>query len=376
VRYVQGPLALPVAAREPILACGAGARPTLCLADGGLAWISPSLDPGGAGDAGDAVRAESRTLERELGIVPEVVAHDGANDILEAAHPFAHRGLRSVGVQHHHAHMAALLGEHAERGEAVVAVLDGGGIGTDGTIWGGELLVGGLSGCERRGLLFPVRMPGGTDGTPDPWKMACSWMAAALERDLPPKLAAFAWVDDDEWALTAERVRSGVESPLTTSAGWLLETIGAMCGAAPDPAAAGRRLPAGPIESIRASGAYPLPVIAEGDAPLILDARPAVRAALSDIEASVPADTIGTRMRMGLGGAVAEATARLADRHATRTVGLSGDAFEDDLLRSLTAEALKGAGLRVLSPRRVPGEDRGVSFGQAVVAAALGAGRS
>ena len=79
-------------------------------------------------------------------------------------------------MQHHHAHLAAVLAEHGERGPAVGAIYDGTGYGTDGTVWGGELLAGDLEGFARDGALWPVRMPGGDRAVRQPWRMACAWL--------------------------------------------------------------------------------------------------------------------------------------------------------------------------------------------------------
>ena len=108
-----------------------------------------------------------------------MVAHDLHPDYLSTKHALELDRVRTIGVQHHHAHLAACLAEHGESGPALGAIFDGSGYGPDGTVWGGELLVGDLEDFERVGLLFPVRLPGGDAAVRQPWRMACAW----LERD-------------------------------------------------------------------------------------------------------------------------------------------------------------------------------------------------
>ena len=187
--YAPAAVPLPLPAERPILACGAELKSTFCLAKGSRAWPSHHI--------GDLKNFETLTSFREgvdhfqrlFAVAPEVIAHDLHPDYLSTRYALERDEGELVGVQHHHAHLAAVLAEHGERGPAIGAILDGSGYGPDGTVWGGELLVGGLDGYERAGLLFPVRLPGGDAATREPWRMARSWLAAAFDgdRELPER---------------------------------------------------------------------------------------------------------------------------------------------------------------------------------------------
>ncbi|MDX6719001.1 MAG: hydrogenase maturation protein HypF, partial [Solirubrobacteraceae bacterium] len=151
--FVPASLDLPVASPRPLLGCGAEQKAAFCLAAGGRAWVSHHI--------GDIKNYETlRSLqdgvahfERLFEVTPEVVVHDLHPDYLSTRYALERDDVEVLGVQHHHAHHAATLAEHGERGPAVGAIFDGTGYGTDGTVWGGELLVGGLDRYERAGHL-------------------------------------------------------------------------------------------------------------------------------------------------------------------------------------------------------------------------------
>ena len=149
------------------------------------------------------------------------MAHDLHPDYLSTAYALERVGVEHVGVQHHHAHLAACLAEHGVEGPAVGAIYDGTGYGTDGTVWGGEILVGDAGGFERAAHLWPVRLPGGERAVHEPWRMACAWLAAAGDGApaIPPALAGdvdgASWravsrlADERAWRRRPRRARDG-----------------------------------------------------------------------------------------------------------------------------------------------------------------------
>ena len=160
-----------------------------------------------------------------------MVAHDLHPEYLSTKHALELEGVELVGVQHHHAHLAACLAEHGEPGPAVGAIFDGTGYGEDGTVWGGELLFGGLDGLRARRPAVPGADAGrrrrGPPAVADGVRVARRRRSASRRR-CPPACAA-RW-SPSAWRQVAELARTGVASPLTTSAGRLFDAVAALCG--------------------------------------------------------------------------------------------------------------------------------------------------
>jgi hydrogenase maturation protein HypF len=347
--FVPDSIPLPVRAPRPLLACGAELKSTFCVARGERAWVGHHI-----GDLKNYETLRSFTdgiehFERLFAVAPEVVAHDLHPEYLSSKYALEREGVELVGVQHHHAHLAACLAEHGERGPAVGAIYDGAGYGTDGTVWGGELLVGGLTEFARAAHLWPVRLPGGDRAVREPWRMACAWLE---ECGLPPPASR-----PDAWDAVASMCRSGFGAPVTTSAGRLFDAVAALCGLRGEVTYEGQAA----IELEAAcdpseGGAYPMPG---------LDARETIACVVRDLAAGVPVGAIATRFHRGLASATAAAIEALGQPLAV----LSGGVFQNRVLLELTTEALEARGVRVLVPRLLPPNDGGISYGQAAVAA-------
>jgi hydrogenase maturation protein HypF len=363
---VPASVTLPVGCDRDILACGAELKSTFCLTKRDRAWVGPHI---GDLESYETLRSFTDGIEhfgRLFAIEPEVIVHDLHPEYLSTKYAVERQACLHIGVQHHHAHLAACLAEHGETGVAVGAIYDGTGYGTDGTIWGGELLAGDLAGFERAGHLWPVRMPGGERAIREPWRMACAWVTAAAgpAPHPPPSLAPL--VDPAKWRQVTELTRSPELAPVTTSVGRLFDAVSALCGIRARVTYEGQAAfelesAADPAER----GAYPLP-FASGR----LDARETIRTVLADLARGESPATVSARFHNGVARATAAASAAVAGANTTEVIVLSGGVFQNRLLLERTAALLAEAGLRVLVPERLPPNDGGISFGQAAVAAA------
>lgn len=202
--------------------------------------------------------------------------------------------------------------------------------------------------------------------------MACAWLVAAGGEERPPIPASFAGVvEERRWIEVCELVRSGVASPPTTSMGRLFDAVAAICGLRPSVSYEGQA--AAELESAadpHERDAYPLPIVDAGEGMVLLDAREVVRAVRDDAAADVAVSTISARFHNAVAATTAAACDAEAERHGIELAVLSGGVFQNRLLLERTAERLSGRVPRVLVPRLLPPNDGGISYGQAVVAAA------
>jgi hydrogenase maturation protein HypF len=364
--YVPAGLTLPGSTPRAVLACGAELKNTFCLARGSRAWVGHHI-----GDLENYETLLSFTegiahFERLFAVAPEVVAHDLHPEYLSTKYALERDGVELIGVQHHHAHLAACLAEHGEDGPAVGAIFDGSGYGTDGTVWGGELLVGDVADFRRAGHLRAVRLPGGERAIREPWRVACAWLTAAGA--MPPGVLR-ELVPERTWAQVAGLVRSGVTSPLTTSMGRLFDAVAALCGlrtAVNYEGQAAIELEAACDPHER--GRYPLG-FESLDGMLVIDPRELLRGVCADVTAGVGPGVIGSRFHAAVASVTVGACTALADANGTELVVLSGGVFLNRRLLEAVAAGLGGRGLRVLTPERLPIGDGGISYGQAAIAA-------
>jgi hydrogenase maturation protein HypF len=369
---VPSPVALAGGAPRPLLACGAEQKNTFCLAKGKRAWIGHHIGDLEHYPTLRAFRDGISHFERLFAVSPELVTHDLHPGYLSTAYALEREGVQAVGVQHHHAHLAACLAEHGFELPAVGAIFDGTGYGTDGTVWGGELLVGGLTDFERAGSLWPVRMPGAAAAIRQPWRMAFSWLAEAYGEPLLPAGPLAARVDRERWEAMAQIGASPSVSPLTSSMGRLFDAVGAICGLATEVSYEGQAAIA--LEAAAWAGVGGAPIALElsagEDGALVLDPRGAVRQISELLAKGVDIGAVAAGFHAGVADATVAALTRIAGERGVSCGVLSGGVFQNRWLLEAVAVGLGRAGVPVLVPQRLPPNDGGISFGQAAVAAA------
>ena len=346
--YAPAALPLPVGARRPLVATGAELKSTFCVVRGDQAFLSPHLGDLDTELAYRAFRTDLQLYLAMLAVEPELLACDLHPDYLSSKWA-REQDLELVEVQHHHAHAAACLAENGETGPALALVLDGTGFGTDGTIWGGELLRCDLAGFERIAHLDPIPLPGGEAAVREPWRVAAAYLERA-ERPVP----------FPDWPRVRESLK--VNAPLSSGAGRLFDAAAALLGVRERVSYEGQAA----IELEQLAGhAEAKPYLCRSDSERIF-AADLIAAAYDDLETGRDRTEIAAAFHEGLALVCAEACARAGE---PRTVVLSGGCFQNLRLLASTRRRLEGLGFRVIVHRLLPPNDACISFGQAAVAA-------
>ena len=366
--YAPFPVPLPFDA-PPLLATGAELKNAFCLTRDRYAFLSHHI-----GDLENYETLRSfedgvEHLSQLFRVQPEVIAYDLHPDYLATRYALerAERvGVSAIGVQHHHAHVAACMADNGLDGKhSVIGVaFDGTGYGADGAIWGGEFLVANYGGYRRAYHLDYVPTPGGDKAVREPWRLALVWLARA----------GFEWTDDfasvrqargQAWQVIRRQAEGGPNAPPTSSMGRLFDAVAAIVGIRQ-------------MVNYEAQAAIELEMLADPDETLayefkvrgeIVDPVPMIQAVVTDLRAGVPVSAISARFHNGVAAMVRRVCTLVRERYCVNQVALSGGVWQNMTLLTRTLELLREDGLTVFTHHQVPPNDGGLALGQAAVAA-------
>ena len=367
--YAPFPLEAPFGSNVGILAAGPEQKNTFCLLTGSHAFVSQHI--------GDMENAETlASFERGIALYehlfrvrPEIVAYDLHPEYLSTKHALS-LGLPAVGVQHHHAHIASVTAEHGVSDRVLGVALDGTGYGPDGTIWGGEWLVADWTGFERVAHLRTLPLPGGAAAIRRPARMALGALAECELLDHPGAEPLLGRLAPGEASTVLAMIEHGINTPRTSSMGRLFDAVAALVGVRDDALYEGQAaIELEAVADMSAEGAYAFEITAGApDGPLVVDSAPVLAAVLDDTARETPAPVVSARFHRAVVAAVVETCAQLAPRLGLTRVALSGGVFMNRLVLCGAVLGLREAGLTTLTHLRLPANDGGIAFGQAVVA--------
>ena len=378
--YTPEPIMMSFDLPTQMLACGAHLKNTFCLGKGRQAFISHHI--------GDLENLETLTSFREgielfqriFDIYPELVAYDLHPEYLATKHALDTNIPMKIGVQHHHAHIASVMAEHGLEGPVIGIAADGTGYGTDGAVWGCEIMKADLAGFERLAHLDYVPLPGGEQAVHQPWRMAAVNLARAYGDEFKDIDIPFVQqLDFSKWHVLAQMIEKQINCPSTSSLGRLFDAIAAMIGLRNEVLYEGQaaieleilaRSQRGRTDK-ESSETYPFAMRPRDQMPAILDVRQIFRAIVLDIQRGVSFSLIAYRFHRTIAELLATACISAREQTGLSVVALSGGVFQNRLLLELLIQRLEKLSFRVYINRRVPPNDGGISLGQIAVAAAL-----
>ncbi|MCF7989946.1 MAG: carbamoyltransferase HypF [Thiohalocapsa sp.] len=387
--YAPAPLPLPPGFEEapPVLAMGGELKSTICLLRDGQAVLSQHL-----GDLEDARTAAeyARTVDLYRQVFnhsPSVVAidlHPNYRASVTGRAIADAEGVPVIAIQHHRAHVASVLADNGwplDGGPVVGVALDGSGYGDDGSIWGGEWLVGDYRSLRRVGHLRRTALPGGTRAILEPWRTLFAHIVEHFGWDAFlgrfGDLGIAKRLSERRPDVLNAMIERGLNTPRTSSCGRLFDAVAAALGICADgivyEGQAAIELEALCRRCTTVEPGYRLAIVEE-DGARILDSGPMWSALFADLSKGVAPATIAARFHAGVADAVTELSCLIAADRGIGSVALSGGVFQNRTLFERVCSGLRGRGLRVLSHRLVPMNDGGLALGQAVVAAAMQGG--
>lgn len=363
-----------------VLACGAFLKNAACLLD----TTAPNavLWSANHGDLSDpqaclALEASVQQLLAQASGPINAVAHDLHPDFFstQLALRLAHElGVPAIAVQHHHAHIATVLAEQEVDRPVIGIALDGVGLGTDHTAWGGEVLLVEGARCERLGHLSPLALPGGDKAAQEPWRMAAALLHhGGMADHIVPRLSPA--VGDAAAHTIHTMLQRGLNCPQTTAAGRWFDAVAGLLGLSVRQefeAQAAIALEQAATRHLQKFGAAPItPALWNITPDGVIDLRPLLLKRLLNVDTHNPdaVDEAALCFHHTLAAALCQHTVALAHTHQINTVALGGGCFFNHILKNAIVAQLESAGLNVLQTRSLSCGDAGLALGQAWVAA-------
>ncbi|MGD0681762.1 MAG: carbamoyltransferase HypF [Terracidiphilus sp.] len=364
----------------PLLAVGGHLKNVFALARGRFAYQSQHLGDLENLTGLEFFRESLDHLMRTFEIEPQTVVHDLHPGYLSTgwAQGWAkERGLQTIAVQHHHAHVAGCMAEHGLTDTVIGLALDGTGYGSDGKIWGGEVLISNLAGFVRFAHLEYVPMPGGEAAIKEPWRMALGNLQAAGFDVMSVETLALVGATEKEVRVLTRMMERGVNVPLTSSLGRLFDAVAAVV--------LGRRVvdyeaqAAIELEGIAVDEPDDVPgyalEFAGGDwavrEPMRISAALLWRELVKELRDGVSKAKIAARFHAGVAEGFVKAAVLARNATGVNQIVLSGGCMHNRRLARLLRMKLEAEGFEVFQHRNVSPGDGGLSYGQVAVAATM-----
>ena len=369
--YVPRHIAVRARFARPVLGCGAMLKNTFCIGVNDSAYLGPHI-----GDLENLETYESfeqaiARAERVLRVTPGIVAHDLHPDYMSTTYALSRSADVKVAVQHHHAHVVSAMAEHGLAGPVIGVAYDGTGYGSDGTAWGGEVLIARCDAFERAATFRPIPLAGADTAIRHPWRIALALIDDAFDGNAPlDAFPLFSTLPAGDVNVVRQMIAARFRSPLARGVGRYFDGIGALVLGRRDARYEGQVALAWNVIADSAEDRRYDFDLDRSQSPWTLDLRPMVRQVVHDAMRGEAAAVISARFHNTIAAATGAIVRAAAAVHGTLPVVLTGGCFQNERLAERVAGELAGE-FDVHLHERVPPGDGGIALGQAVVAGAI-----
>jgi hydrogenase maturation protein HypF len=366
--YVPDPIPL-IDEGPDVLGCGADLKNTFTITKGRYAIPGQHI---GDMENYETLNFFEETLKNIKSVYraePIAIGHDLHPGYLSTQWALRQEGVEKIGIQHHHAHIASVMAEKGIREKVIGVAFDGTGYGEDGTLWGGEFLIGDTSGFRRAGHIDYIPLPGGEMAIKEPWRIAVSCVRKAAGKEVIDYLEPAGFIE----RYGAEKINAIVKicgektlSPLSSGAGRLFDAVAALTGVCDRNSFEGEAAIA--LESLVLDDVvedYPVDIGFRD--PMVMDFSMAILSILKDIEAGTDRRIISSKFHNTVAAAAVAVVVKLSSVTGIRKVVLSGGVFQNAWLTDSVMKGLMLEGLAVYTNELVPCNDGGISLGQAYI---------
>lgn len=367
--YIPVPLRLNHKSPLPLLACGGHLKNTFCLVKDNIAFLSQHI---GDLENVEAIRAFEEGIEqfKQLcDIQPEVIVYDLHPEYYSTKYALKSSTENKIGVQHHHAHVASVMAEHGLNEKVIGIAADGTGYGTDGLLWGGEVMVADMTGFERFAHFKYVPLPGGEKAIREPWRMAAVHLQQAFGDEFKELNIPFVQqMNLNKLDLMTQMIEKKLNSPLSSGLGRIFDAVAALLLLRNEVDYEGQAAIELEMIAVPSNDSYGYEI--STCSPAVIDIKPIIQAIIRDLQHKVPAEKISGKFHYTIADILATQCEEVCKKTGLKKVAVSGGVFQNRLLLKNLYQLLTDYGFHVYINHKVPPNDGGLCLGQAAVVAA------